>query len=157
MLQTWADKWQMVFNPVMYNILHIGKSNRRETYTVTRTTLNSRNVTEGYWCQNPQILKVTTQIELLNKSFGVLVLIGQILRVKNSCCSFITLRVRPYLWHCVQFLSPYYRKVWFLVTRGKVKSFCWVQFADTLESVQNWFAWQPFKWIQATLMKKRKL
>ena len=38
-LETWAERWQMEFNPDKYEVMHFGRSNTDRKYTVNGRTL----------------------------------------------------------------------------------------------------------------------
>ena len=59
-LETWAERWQMEFNPDKCEVMHFGRSNTDGKYTVNGRTLKSIDRQRDLGVQIHKSLKVAT-------------------------------------------------------------------------------------------------
>eukprot|EP00061_Rhincodon_typus_P008102 g30429.t1 len=75
----------MKFNPCKYEVLHFGRSNVKEKYTVNDRTLNTIEAQKDLGVQVHSSLKVATQVEkVVKKAYDMLAFIGQGIEYKGQ-------------------------------------------------------------------------
>jgi len=83
-LETWAERWQMEFNPDKCEVMHFGRSNAGRKYTMNGRTLKSIDRQRDLGVQVHKSLKVATQVvKLVKKAYEMLAFIGRGIEFKN--------------------------------------------------------------------------
>ncbi|MDZ1603208.1 reverse transcriptase family protein, partial [Klebsiella pneumoniae] len=112
-LQSWAEKWQMEFNPEKCEVVHFGRTNKNAKYWVNGRVLGSVEEQRDLGVYVHRSLKVATQVDrAVKKAYGVLAFINRGIEFKSREVMMQLYRtlVRPHLEYCVQFWSPHFRK-----------------------------------------------
>ena len=112
-MQSWAEKWQMEFNPDKCEVIHFGRTNLNVDYRVKGRVLKNVEEQRDLGVHIHRSLKVATQVDrAVKKAYGVLAFINRGLEFKNRGVMLQLYRtlVRPHLEYCVQFWSPHYKK-----------------------------------------------
>ena len=112
-LETWAERWQMEFNPDKCEVMHFGRSHTDRKYTVNGRTLKSIDRERDLGVQVHRSMNVAMQVEqVVKKAYGMLAFIGRGTEFKNWQVKLQLYRtlVRPHLEYSVQFCSPHYQE-----------------------------------------------
>eukprot|EP00061_Rhincodon_typus_P016325 g44485.t1 len=109
----WAERWRMEINPGNCEVLHFGRSNIEEKYTVNSSTLKSIDVQRDFGAQAHSSLKVAMQVDrVVKEAYSMLTFIGRGTEYKSQdvMVQFYKTLVGPHLEYCIYFWSPHYRK-----------------------------------------------
>ncbi|XP_072443501.1 RNA-directed DNA polymerase from mobile element jockey isoform X1 [Chiloscyllium punctatum] len=113
LIQSWAEEWQMEFNPVKCEFVHFGRTNKKAEYWVNDRVLSKVEEQRDLGVYVHSSLKVATQVDRASKkAYGVLAYISRRIEFKSREVMLQLNRtlVRPRLEYCVQFWSPHFRK-----------------------------------------------
>ncbi|GCC34259.1 hypothetical protein chiPu_0012732 [Chiloscyllium punctatum] len=108
MMQSWAEEWQMEFNPVKCEVFHFGRTNKNAEYRVNGRVLSKVEEQRDLGVYVHRSLKVATQVDkACKKAYGVFAFISRGIEFKSREVMLQLYRtlVRPHLEYCVQFWS----------------------------------------------------
>ena len=112
-IQEWAKKWRMEFNVDKCKIMHIGKKNPKNVYTMNGTNLaettEEKDLGVTIDCRLEFDRHIKNIVAKANRTLGMIRIAFTCLN-KNMFLNLYKGLVRPLLEYCVQAWSPYKRK-----------------------------------------------
>lgn len=112
-IQEWAKKWRMEFNVDKCKIMHIGKKNPKNVYTMNGTNLaettEEKDLGVTIDCRLEFDRHIKNIVARANRTLGMIRIAFTCLN-KNMFLNLYKGLVRPLLEYCVQAWSPYKRK-----------------------------------------------